>query len=109
MSYLRCSVTSCAYNEVGKCCLNSIKVGGENAEVSHETECKSYQQKGIEASNYVPHGAPGTETYITCDAVKCGYNSDRVCQAESVAVAKCGSGEIGKCDCTQCDTYKPSK
>lgn len=109
MSYLKCSVTSCAYNETGKCCLNSIKVGGESAETSNETVCKSYQQRGGDASNYVPHGAPGSETYIACDAVKCGYNSNRVCEAESVSIAKCYDCTEGKCECTQCDTYKPGK
>lgn len=106
MSFLKCSVTQCVHNETGKCCLNSIKVAGDNALTSDETSCKSYQKRGSGATNYVPHGAPGAETYISCEAVKCAYNSNKICEAESVAITKCRAAGEDRCECTQCETYK---
>ena len=106
MSFLKCSVTQCIHNETGKCCLDSIKVAGDHAASSPETSCKSYQKRGEGARNYVSHGAPGAETYITCEAVKCAYNTNKKCEADSVAITKCGASSEDRCECTQCETYR---
>lgn len=106
MSFLKCSVTQCAHNETGKCCLNSIRVAGDKAMSSPETSCKSYQKRGEGAMNYVPHGAPGAETYIACDAVKCAYNSNKKCIADNVDIGRCRTSGEDRCDCTQCETYR---
>ena len=106
MSFLKCSVTQCVHNETGKCCLESIKVAGDNASSSPETSCKSYQKRGEGAMNYVSHGAPGAETHIACEATKCAYNTNRKCEADSVTITKCGSSSEDRCECTQCETYR---
>ena len=106
MTNLQCTVKSCAHNESNCCCLNSIKVDGQNATASVETACKSFNKRGSFVSNFIPQGTPDKETYVACEATTCNYNRGKVCQAEHVQIDDMGTSDYGK---SECASYEPAK
>ena len=84
MPNLMCTVKNCSYNEENYCCLSAIHVGEEKATNEVETCCESFSQDAYTASNCVKEKMP--QVAISCEAVHCIYNADKVCGAESVNI-----------------------
>lgn len=114
---LSCSAENCVHNMNGLCSANKIHVAGISAVSSGDTECSTFAEKGFvnAVTNMFNMNIPGEirqlfsndniamSPKIECDAVRCVYNSDRHCVADSVQVmgihAKSSDG-------TQCETFR---
>lgn len=102
MPILECSVKTCTHNADNKCCLDSIKIEGRSANTTDGTLCSSFTLRKEGATNKA-ETVPSSTSKIMCEAVKCQYNEDCVCQAKGVDVCgrnACVSGE------TECATFK---
>ena len=103
MPILECSVKTCTHNADNKCQLDSIKIEGRSAESTDGTLCSSFKlRKGDSFSNKC-ECLPSERSEIVCEAVKCTYNADLKCHAQSIDVCgrnACVSGE------TECATFK---
>ena len=88
MTILKCSATTCAYNEDMLCSRGEINVMGDSAKSSEETSCGSFRCETIQ---------------IDCKAHNCTYNENCKCTAAAIDVA--GSG-AKVCSETKCDTFE---
>ena len=100
MTDIYCSVTKCAHNKEHCCCLENVKVGGENANSTEGTRCDSFikEHATMSLGESICHC-----TLIDCEAENCRYNCEGECCAESIDI--CGEKS---CNCgeTCCTTFK---
>lgn len=102
MPNLGCSVEECEHNQNCLCSLNSIQVGGQQANTSKETCCESFAENSGGFKNAVSNAEP--QTSIGCNATNCTYNESKSCCAECVEV---NGASACNCDDTVCQTFKP--
>ncbi len=102
MTELKCSVTSCAYHEEHRCCLNNIKVEGTTADVSDSTACASFVDRKKMGYRNAFIQEPRQALVIECMAEKCAYNRGLNCTADHVHVA---GNQAKEFDETKCDTF----
>lgn len=104
MAKIRCEATTCGFNKDGGCCLETVKIEGEDAKSCRDTECDSYTDKsdGGCVSCAVSNCACN-HSVVKCDATGCHYNDACTCTADRIEVggkcAHCGSE-------TECRTFK---
>ena len=100
MTTLKCSVSSCASNSSGGCCLPAIQVEGQGACQSVETSCRSYSPKSPgSAANSAVQPSPNAALEIGCAAGNCLHNHQGQCAADCVCINRCSSG-------TQCTSFE---
>ena len=103
MTILKCSATTCAYNEDMLCSRGEINVMGDSAKSSEETSCGSFREKSQGAMNSAKNGCGCETIQIDCKAHNCTYNENCKCTAAAIDVA--GSG-AKVCSETKCDTFE---
>lgn len=104
MTILKCSATTCVYNDDMLCSKGEINVIGNEAHRPDETSCGSFRERGEgSAQNTVANGCGCQSIKIDCNAQKCIYNENCKCTAAAIDVA----GE-NACDCreTKCSTFE---
>ena len=102
MTRLECSVKNCVHNSDCYCCKHAITVDGREASRADETCCASFDEnRGGSFKNLFK--TPETRLEITCDAVKCIYNEDSRCKAQSVGISGDGANVSSQ---TQRSTFK---
>ena len=105
LTYLNCTVNSCANNKGEKCCRPNIYVGGKSAVSFSHASCGSYtsSDRTGAATNSVFDGVykkPNEALNISCDATECKYNALNMCNAEKISIrngsngAECGSFQM---------------
>lgn len=102
MAALKCEAKKCGYNENAYCCKGDIMVGGKHACKEDDTCCESFRnQEEDHFTSAMEH--PCKTISIDCEAVKCVYNSNYKCNADSVSI----KGNQA-CDCreTACGTFR---
>lgn len=100
MTQLDCTATQCRYNDNKMCCRAGITVEGIDARKCEETYCGNYEVgKDGCACNSV--NEPNGVTDITCDAMKCVYNKNKMCNAGSVDIVT--SSGVGQ---TKCESFQ---
>lgn len=104
MSKINCSVSNCSHNSEYICFANVINVGGKSAKKDCDTCCASFLDAVIynDLTNNI--NEKGHEcSAITCNVGTCTYNSNSMCNAESIDV----SGEnVNIYTQTDCLTFK---
>ena len=103
MTILKCSATTCAYNENNLCSRGEIDVMGESARNADETSCGSFRERSGSAMNSGKNGCGCETIQIDCKAHNCTYNENCKCTAAAIDVA--GSG-AKVCSETKCDTFE---
>lgn len=105
MPELKCTVTTCKYNDDRLCHLDVIEVGGSNATVSHETSCNSFVKR--DGQSYTNSSkTPSERCSIDCKATQCNYNEQQRCHAGKISV----EGNNASCDHeTSCGTFTCGK
>lgn len=84
MPKLSCSAQNCTHNCDNACCINQIKVGGEQASVAQSTCCENFQEsQGAFTNN---DQTPNANLSISCEATNCTHNYDCICEASSVDI-----------------------
>ena len=109
MTNLKCSATTCAYNENNLCSRGEINVMGSDAKQADETRCGSFVERGknvVHNSYSNSTSSAPREIKIDCKAHNCNYNHDCRCTAASVGIAGSGASE---CNDTRCSTFSCSK
>lgn len=113
---LSCSAMNCVNNVNGLCSAYKIHVGGMKAITSKETQCKTFAEKGFISglANLGNMNLPGEirqlfsnevismTPQIACEAVKCVYNSDRICSAAKIQIM---GNSANSSEETQCETF----
>ena len=113
---LSCSAVQCVHNLNGLCAAYKIHVTGATAYTSSQTGCETFAQKGIvnAITNLTNMNVPGEirqlfnnseismSPKIECDAVKCTYNSNKICTANRVQVM---GSHASTSEATQCETF----
>lgn len=102
MPILDCSVKTCTYNKENSCCLNNIKVDGQQAGTERETRCSSFQKATETAKSHAME--PSMELMVNCDAVNCTFNEQRVCRAGHIGIAGSAAQHA---DQTECASFRP--
>jgi len=88
MPRINCSITNCSHNNERICYANVINVGGKSATRDSETSCGSFLDSAHYSSLTNNINQEGSEcTAITCNVVTCTYNSDNLCNADSIQVS----------------------
>ncbi len=103
MPILECGVKTCTHNADNKCCLDSIKIEGRNANTTDGTLCSSFKLRRDGAMSNKIETVPSETSKILCEAVQCMYNEDCMCHAKGIDVCgknACVSGE------TECATFQ---
>ena len=101
-----CSVYDCTYNSDGLCAADEIRVGGDTAQTSDDTECDTFTQDDSMTNSVSQNGADGSIIY--CEAENCLYYENNKCDLSSIEVEHCNSaGET----CTSakdtcCDSFQ---
>jgi hypothetical protein len=104
MSKINCSVTNCSHNDEHTCFANVVNVGGKSAKKDCDTCCASFLDDNIYndlTSNINMHGDECRS--ITCNVGTCTYNSDNLCNAESIDVS---GKDVNLYSETNCLTFK---
>lgn len=109
MNKLECKVASCKHWSDDRCCLSGIKVEGPAAEVSSQTCCESFEEKGCGcgASNSVSNAccsSSGTSS-IHCTASHCAYHENDKCKASAVHMG-CSCQDPTAKSGTECCTFR---
>jgi len=101
MPELKCSVSTCTYNESQLCQLDSIQVGGDSADKPEETCCDSFVERtGERVTNAVSEASERSS--IRCEATDCNYNEQCRCHAGKISVEGNGACQCGE---TVCATF----
>ena len=87
MTILKCSATTCAYNEDMLCSRGEINVMGDSAKSSEETSCGSFREKSQGAMNSAKNSCGCETIQIDCKAHNCTYNEKCKCTAAAIDVA----------------------
>ncbi len=103
MTILKCSATTCAYNEDMLCSRGEIDMMGESAHSAEETCCGSFREKGQGTMNSAKNGCGCETIQIDCKACGCTYNDKCKCTAASINV---DGNDARKCDETKCSTFQ---
>ena len=103
MPVLECSVKTCSHNMDNKCCLDSIKIEGRSANTTDGTLCSSFSLRKEGAMSNSMDKNPSNTSQIMCEAVKCTYNQDCMCHAQSIDVSGRNACVCGE---TECATFK---
>lgn len=107
MTNLECNVSTCAFFDDNRCKKENIRVVGNDAKVSDETSCASYKKASSTAQNSVEfYQRAGSNTHIECEACRCEYNNNGVCDAASVCVDCCDCSEPGCEKETKCAAFR---
>lgn len=92
MPRISCSVTSCSYNASGVCDASALKIVGNNANITEQTSCSTYDGDG-KCSNSACVSRGETET-ICCDVQTCVYNKQEHCSlSDGIEVGNLGTVE----------------
>lgn len=85
---LDCSVINCKYNDSHLCTASFIRISGSSAAKPNETCCSSFIEKnGMSSFCESNLKEDFTETNnINCDAIKCTYNYNLLCNAPHVHI-----------------------
>ena len=84
MTILKCSATTCAYNEDMLCSRGEINVMGDSAKSSEETSCGSFREKSQGAMNSAKNSCGCETIQIDCKAHNCTYNEKCKCTAAAI-------------------------
>ena len=106
MPMLKCSATTCLYNQEEYCSKGDIVVSGEEqAHHADETNCSSFVERS-ESSMTNSTGCGCEKIHIQCKAHDCVYNAGEKCEAAQVNIAGAGA-----CVCqeTKCGTFECRK
>ncbi len=104
MTRISCDVTKCEYNTDGGCKLHKIEVGTHDARMTDETRCESYTPMGSSVSNSCGCRNDACDiSEIKCSAENCKYNDDGECEARTIEISPCKTGNCGE---TECNTFK---
>jgi hypothetical protein len=113
---LSCSAENCVQNINGLCAANKIHVTGKGAMTSGNTACDTFAEKSFtnavtnmfnmnvagEVKQIFNKGSIEMSPKIECDALRCSYNSNKVCTANNVQIM--GAHANSSID-TQCETF----
>ncbi len=104
MTILKCSATTCAYNEDMLCSRGEINVMGDSAKSSEETSCGSFREKSQGAMNSAKNGCGcGAPSRLTAKPTTVPITKTADVTAAAIDVA--GSG-AKVCSETKCDTFE---
>lgn len=103
MTKLKCSVKHCSSNADNYCCRPHIHVGGRNAVEPSQTLCDSFTGLPQGTTNFVGYDQINPEMPVSCDAVNCIYNDDKMCVAESIQIQGPSAESTEQ---TQCATFR---
>ena len=105
MPMLKCSATTCLYNQEEYCSKGDIVVSGEQAHHADETNCSRFVERS-ESSMTNSTGCGCEKIHIQCKAHDCVYNAGEKCEAAQVNIAGAGA-----CVCqeTKCGTFECRK
>ena len=103
MTILKCSATTCAYNEDMLCSRGEINVMGDSAKSSEETSCGSFREKSQGAMNSAKNICVWETIQIYCKSNNFTYNEKCKCTAAAMDLY----GRVAKvCSETKCDTFE---
>ncbi|MBQ3104953.1 MAG: DUF1540 domain-containing protein [Lachnospiraceae bacterium] len=102
MAELKCKADTCTYYKDECCCKGDIMVGGKHACESQGTCCESFvKRRGDSLTSAAGH--PSVTVSVDCEAVKCMYNANYKCMAQSVEIKGSGADNShGTC----CKTFR---
>lgn len=103
MTDLRCEVSNCVYNEKCLCSRHEINVGNPMACTEKETCCESFSESRDAAKNACVSKNPDSKIVIRCEALKCVYNDNHYCSADSVNIGDTSANTTKE---TKCETFK---
>lgn len=103
MTILKCSATTCMYNEDMLCSRGEIDVMGESAQRPDETSCGSFRERGSAAMNSAKNGCGCETIQIDCKAHNCTYNEHCKCTAAAIDV---GGSNASTSQETKCETFE---
>lgn len=87
---LICDATRCIHNNGNYCYAGRISIDGRLADDIDDTYCSTFKEKDYQQFTSSISGNdklnPTTTQNIKCDAVKCKYNDDKLCKAESIKI-----------------------
>ncbi|GAA0717078.1 DUF1540 domain-containing protein [Clostridium malenominatum] len=107
MERISCDVLNCSHNKEAACYANVINVGGLKAKNSSHTSCGSFLDSahyGTLTNNANNPGSPCSA--ITCNVQNCIYNSDKLCNAESIKVT---GDDVQVYTQANCSTFEPKQ
>ena len=103
MTKLSCSVTHCSSNSSSQCCRPEILVGGPNAAGAADTNCASFTKLPSGATNSVGYDRVNASMPVSCEASHCVFNSNRMCEADTIQIRGSNALETGQ---TECATFQ---
>ena len=104
MSRINCDVTNCSHNDKHICYANMINVSGKSANKNSDTCCASFLDSscyGELTNNAYQPGSPCSA--IGCNVHTCTYNSNNLCNANSIHVDGDNTNLYSE---TNCKTFK---
>ena len=102
MTILKCSATTCMYNQKELCSKGEIKVNGADARYADETCCASFDERtqGCATNKYE---TPNRALNVECEAESCVYNQSRKCTAQEISISGQGAKMASH---TECASYR---
>ena len=94
MPKISCSVKSCSYNQSGICDANTLKIVGDEANLTEETSCSTYIKNEKLNDALEDDALRGETETILCEVGTCVYHKHDHCSlADGIEVGDLGNVE----------------
>jgi len=104
MPRINCDVTNCSHNDERICYANIINVGGKSARSDSDTCCVSFLDSAVYSNLSNNINQKGSPCFgIGCNVHTCVYNSNNLCEADSIHV---NGNNVNLYTETNCETFK---
>ena len=97
---LRCNATRCIHNNENYCYAGRISIEGKLADDIDDTYCSTFKEKNYQqftSSTGIDTPNPINTNQIKCDAIKCIYNNNKLCNANKIKI----NSDNASCDIFQ--------
>jgi hypothetical protein len=100
---INCDVTNCSHNKTGICYSNRVDIGGMSASSERGTCCGSFLQESHYSNLTNNTNSKGKCDALTCNVETCTYNSNRLCNLDSINVSGDGAQIYSETKCSSFD------
>lgn len=110
---LTCNAENCVHNTSGLCTAKNIHINGASAHSAEYTSCSTFAQKGFknaftnmfnmnvggEIRQLFNNSSIEMKPIISCDAVNCVYNMNKICEASHIQIQGLGALNFTSTSC----------
>jgi len=103
MQQINCDANNCAHNKNGICYSSTVDVGVLNVSRESETCCNSFSNRALYRGLFNNANSDSQCNSLTCEVKNCTYNSNTLCNLQSINVSGLRSQTYTQTKCSSFD------